>query len=111
MGTIGLETAFAALFTELVGPGEIELATLIERLTAGAALYGLPVPRIAPDETANVTLVDLDARFEVGAEGYVSRSANCCFDGRTFQGKVLLTVAAGTVAFRARMRAEAPAFR
>ena len=111
MGTIGLETAFAALFTELVGPGEIELATLIERLTAGAALYGLPVPRIAPDETANVTLVDLDARFEVGAEGYVSRSANCCFDGRTFQGKVLLTVAAGTVAFRARMPAEAPAFR
>jgi len=111
MGTIGLETAFAALFTELVGPGEIELATLIERLTAGAALYGLPVPRIAPDETANVTLVDLDARFEVGAEGYVSRSANCCFDGRTFQGKVLLTVAAGMVAFRARMPAEAPAFR
>jgi dihydroorotase len=111
MGTTGLETAFAALFTELVGPGELELATLIERLTAGAALYGLPVPRIAPDEPANVALVDLDARFEVGAEGYVSRSANCCFDGRTFQGKVLLTVAAGTVAFRARVPAEAPAFR
>ena len=111
MGTTGLETAFAALFTELVGPGELELATLVERLTAGAALYDLPVPRIAPDEPANVTLLDLDARFEVGAEGYVSRSANCCFDGRTFQGKVLLTVAAGTVAFRARMRAEAPAFR
>jgi dihydroorotase len=111
MGTTGLETAFAALFTELVQPGELELGTLIERMTAGAALYGLPVPRIAVDRPANLCLVDLDARFEVGADGYVSRSANCCFDGRAFHGQVLLTVAAGTVAFRARVPADAPAFR
>ena len=48
MGTTGLETAFAALFTELVLPGELELVTVIERMTAGGALYGLPTPRIAP---------------------------------------------------------------
>ena len=45
MGTTGLETAFAALFTELVLPGELELATVVERMTAGAALYDLPAPR------------------------------------------------------------------
>ena len=39
MGTTGLETAFAALYTELVLPGELELATVIERMTAGAGLY------------------------------------------------------------------------
>jgi dihydroorotase len=111
MGTTGLETAFAALFTELVMSGEIELATVIERMTAGAALFGLPTPRIAVGEPANLTLVDLDARFEVGAEGYASRSANCCFHGRALQGKVLLTVAAGTVAHIARMSTEAPAVR
>jgi dihydroorotase len=111
MGTTGLETAFSALFTELVLSGEIELATVIERMSAGASLYGLPIPRIVPGEPANVTLIDLDARFEVGAEGYASRSANCCFHGRALQGKVLLTVAAGTVAHAARMPAEAPAIR
>ncbi|HET6866463.1 MAG TPA: dihydroorotase [Solirubrobacteraceae bacterium] len=111
MGTTGLETAFAALYTELVLSGEIELATVIERMTAGAALYGLPIPRIAPGEPANLTLVDLDARFEVGAAGYASRSANCCFHGRTLQGKVLLTVAAGTVAHLDRTSAQAPAIR
>jgi dihydroorotase len=112
MGTTGLETAFAALYTELVMSGEIELATVIERMTAGAALYGLPIPRIAPDEPANLTLVDLHARFEVGAGGYASRSANCCFHGRALHGVVLLTVAAGTVvAHAARMPAEAPAVR
>ena len=86
MGTTGLETAFAALYTELVLPGELELATVVERMTAGGALYGLPIPRIAAGEPANLCLVDLDARFEVGAEGYASRSANCCFHGRTLQG-------------------------
>jgi dihydroorotase len=111
MGTTGLETAFAVLFTELVISGELELGTLIERMSAGGALYGLPVPRIAPGEPANLALVDLDARFEVGAQGYASRSANCCFHGRTLQGTVLLTVAAGTVAHAARMQTEAPVAR
>jgi dihydroorotase len=109
MGTTGLETAFAALYTELVMAGELELGTVVERLTAGAALYDLPTPRIAPGEAANLCLVDLEARFEVGAEGYVSRSENSCFHGRALYGRVLLTVASGAVAFRARMLSEARA--
>jgi dihydroorotase len=109
MGTTGLETAFAALYTELVLPGEIDLTTVIERMTAGGALYGLPIPRIAPGEPANLCLVDLGAQFEVGAGGYVSRSANCCFHGRTLHGRVIVTLAAGSVAFRQRMLSEARA--
>jgi dihydroorotase len=109
MGTTGLETAFAAVFTELVVTGEIELETLVERMTAGAALYELPTPRIAPGEPANIALVDLEQSFEVGADGYASRSENCCFHGRTLYGRVLLTVAAGSVAFQAPMLAEARA--
>jgi dihydroorotase len=108
MGTTGLETAFAALYTELVLPGELELEVIVHRLTEGAALYGLPVPRIEPGLPANLCLVDLDARFDVGADGYFSRSANCCFHGRMLQGKTVLTLAAGTVAFRERTRAHAP---
>jgi dihydroorotase len=112
MGTTGLETAFAVLFTELVLSGQLELCTVIERMTAGGALYGLPVPRLAAGKPANLCLVDLEARYEVGAEGYASRSANCCFHGRTLHGRVLLTVAAGQIAHRRPMlvaRAPAPA--
>jgi dihydroorotase len=100
MGTTGLETAFAAVYTELVLAGELELETVVVRMSAGAQLYGLHTPRIAVGEQADVCLVNLDARWEVGARGYVSRSANCCFYGRTLQGRVELTVAAGAVAFR-----------
>ena len=45
MGTTGLETAFAAVYTELVLPGVLPLALVVEKLSAGAALMGLPTPR------------------------------------------------------------------
>jgi dihydroorotase len=109
MGTTGLETAFSALYTELVLSGEVELATVVERMTSGLALYESLTPRIAVGEPANLCLVDLAAKWEVGARGYISKSDNCCFHGRTLHGRVVLTVAAGTLAFRAPALAEAGA--
>jgi dihydroorotase len=102
MGTTGLETAFASLYTELVLPGTLQLATLVERMTAGAALFGLPTPRIAIGEPANLTLVDLSAEWVAGEHGWESRSENCCFAGRRLNGRVLMTVAAGGIAYRER---------
>jgi dihydroorotase len=102
MGTTGLETAFAAVHTELVLPGILPLALVVERMTSGGALFDLPTPRIEVGERANLTLVDLAAEWEVGENGYESRSANCCFAGRRLTGRVGLTLAAGAVAFRTR---------
>jgi dihydroorotase len=102
MGTTGLETAFASLHTELVLGGLLELGVLIDRMCAGGIPFGVPRPRIATGEPANLTLVDLDRRWIVGENGYESRSENCCFAGRELQGRVLLTVAAGAVAYRER---------
>jgi len=102
MGTTGLETSFASLHTELVLTGVIELGLLIERMSAGAALFELPTPLIAVGEPANVVLIDLDAEWVAGEHGWESRSENCCFAGRRLRGRVLLTVAAGGVAHRDR---------
>jgi dihydroorotase len=102
MGTTGLETAFAAVYTDLVVPGILPLGLVVERMTVGGALFGLDIPRIATGEPADVCLVDLDAEWTAGENGYESRSANCCFDGRRLRGRVVLTIAAGSVAFRAR---------
>ena len=102
MGTTGLETAFAALHTGLVLTGTLGLGLLVERMTAGAALFELPVPLIARGEPANLTLVDLDAEWVAGEHGWESRSENCCFGGRPMRGRVLLTLAAGSVVYRER---------
>jgi dihydroorotase len=109
MGTTGLETAFAAVYTRLVLGGELDLPTLVERMTAGAAVFDLPIPTVALDEVASVCVVDLEASLQVGGRGYVSRSENCCFHGQTFRGRVLLTVAGGSVAFRAPALADSAA--
>src|SRR4051812_33987611 len=105
MGTTGLETSFAAVYTELVLPGVLPLALVVEKLSAGAELLDLPVPRIAVGEPANLCLLDLEADWEVGEAGYESRSENCCFAGRTLSGRVLVTIAAGSVVYRERRAA------
>jgi len=102
MGVTGLETAFAALHTGLVLAGRLDLGLLVARMTAGGEPFGLPVPRIEPGAPANVCLVDLDAEWEVGESGYESRSANCAFAGRRLTGRVRMTMAGGTVAYRER---------
>jgi dihydroorotase len=101
-GTTGLETAFAALHTDLVIPGILDLGVLVERLGAGAAVLDLEPPRIAQGAQANLVLCDLDAEWEAGAEGWESRSENCAFAGRMLRGRVLVTVAAGQIAYRNR---------
>jgi dihydroorotase len=102
MGTTGLESSFAVLYTELVLPGVLSLEVLLERLTAGARLLGLETPTIAVGRSANLCLVDLEARWRIGEAGYESRSSNYCFAGREVAGRTLLTLADGAVAFRER---------
>jgi dihydroorotase len=101
-GVTGLETAFAALHTELVLPGVIDLGLLVERMAGGAEPFDLERPTLAPGSEANVVLCDLGAEWTVGEDGYESRSANSWCAGQTLTGRVLMTVAAGQVAFRLR---------
>ncbi|MGH2958980.1 MAG: dihydroorotase [Solirubrobacterales bacterium] len=102
MGVTGLETSFPVVYTDLVKTGVLDLSLVIDRLTKGAALFELPTPTVAKGAPANFNLVDLAATWVVGEEGYASRSSNSCFAGRELNGRVLMTVAAGVVAFRAR---------
>ena len=102
MGVTGLETAFAALHTELVLPGPIGLDLLVERMAGGAAPFDLERPTLAPGSEANVALCDLRAEWTVGEEGYESRSDNSWCAGRKLTGRVLMTVAGGQVAYRLR---------
>jgi dihydroorotase len=101
-GVTGLETAFAALHTDLVLPGVLPLEVVVERMTCGGEPFGIEAPRLEVGSSANVTLIDPDLTWTVGEEGYESRSYNNCFGGRELSGRVLMTVAAGQVAFRQR---------
>jgi dihydroorotase len=71
-------------------------------MTAGGIPFGIEPPTLAVDAPANVCLVDLAAEWQVGEAGYESRSANCAFAGRRLTGRVRMTIADGTVAYRER---------
>jgi dihydroorotase len=102
MGVTGLETAFSVLHTDLVLTGVLTLELLVERMTAGAEIFGFEAPRIELGREANVALVDPEAEWEAGADGWESRSQNSCFTGRSLKGRVLMTIVAGGVVYRQR---------
>jgi dihydroorotase len=95
-GVTGLETAFAVLYTALVRPGLLPLATLLERMSAGPArVFGLERPRVAVGARANVVLLDLERQWQVGE--FKSRSRNSWLLGETLTGGVAMTIAGGAV--------------
>ena len=102
MGVTGLETAFSVIHTDLVLPGVLDLGLVVGKMSSGAAAFDIEPPSLAPGSEANLVLFDPAAGWEAGAEGWESRSDNSCFAGRQLTGRVLMTVAAGGVAYRQR---------
>jgi dihydroorotase len=101
-GVTGLETAFAVLNTRLIDPGVLPLATVLERMSAGAArIYGLEPPRIAVGAPANLVVLDLETTWSVAEDEFRSRSANSWLLGATLKGKVVKTVANGKLVYGA----------
>jgi dihydroorotase len=99
-GCIGLETAFSVLHAGLVETGDLDLATLVTRMsTAPARIAGLDAPSIAAGAAADLCVVDPSAVWSVTPETLQSRSCNSPWLGQELTGKVLLTVAAGRVAW------------
>jgi dihydroorotase len=99
-GVTGLETAFAALYTHLVIPGELTLETLLERMSGGPArVFGIEEPRIEVGVRANLVVLDLDAEWDVVEDGFRSRSANSWLLGATLRSRVVRTIADGREVF------------
>jgi dihydroorotase len=96
-GTIGLETALAAVLTHLVEPGLLPLARAIEAMSAiparilGAAGHGGP---IEPGRPANLVAFDPGAAWVVEPP-FASKSRNSAFLGATLRGRVIHTLYRG----------------
>ncbi len=98
-GVIGLETAFAVLYGSLVAGGELDIGTLVERMSsAPARIADIPAPAIKEGMDANLCLFDPEAVWTVDRQTLRSRSQNSPWLGKELRGRIVLTLAAGHVA-------------
>ena len=100
-GLIGLETAFALAYKELVGPGVLTLAQLVDKMsTSPARVMGLTDKGIiAEGKDADIAIIDLNTSWKVSIEDTVSKSKNSPFMGWDFKGRVVTTVCGGKVVY------------
>jgi len=102
-GMLGLETALGVAITELVVPGVVELAVLVERLTAGPARvrhlsgHGGPLEAGRP---ANLTVFDPAREWMVDPVAMASRSRNTPWAGERLVGKTRHTLLRGQFTVR-----------
>jgi dihydroorotase len=102
-GMLGLETAFAVLYTELVLAGHMELLTAIQRLTTGPASVRRMDAHggaVAVGAAANLTVLDLEASWTVDGRALRSRARNTPFEGRVLSGKPVHTLLRGQFTLR-----------
>jgi dihydroorotase len=100
-GVTGLETSFAALYTELVKKGKISLYILIKVLSLSPAkIFNLPFGEIKEGGTADFSIVDLKSRWEVTTDVFASKSKNSPFIGRKLEGNIKYCIVEGKVVFK-----------
>ena len=102
MGVVGLETAFAAMYTHLVLPGRITLGRLVDLMSsAPARRFGIET---ALEEGARADLAAFDLRREwtVDPDDFLSMGRATPFAGCRLRGKCVLTLAGGKIAYRER---------
>jgi dihydroorotase len=98
-GTIGLETALAAVLTHLVAPGLLALDRALAAMTSvpsgilGANGHGGP---IAPGGPANLVVFDPAEPWTVETP-FASRGRNAAFLGQSLRGRVRHTVLRGAL--------------
>jgi dihydroorotase len=100
-GFSGLETSFAACFTELVSKGRLSLSRLSSLMSgAPARILGL-IDRgtIEPGLMADLVVVDTEEVWNVDTSLFRSRGQNSPFKGRSLSGRTLMTMRRGRVVF------------
>ena len=100
-GIIGLETAAALAYTELVLGGYLTPMQMAERMSLRPAqVLGLDKGSIEPGKPADIVIFDPEVTYEIHAADFASKSRNTPFHGRRVTGAVRVTIAGGEVIYQ-----------
>ena len=100
MGVVGLETAFAAMYTHLVKTGIITMERLVELIhTAPCRRFGIG-SELKEGGIANFTVFDLEKSYMVDPEEFKTMGRATPFTGMELFGRCLLTMKDGAIVWQ-----------
>ena len=100
MGVVGLETAFAVVYTHLVKPGILSMERLMALLNGNAAKrFGFGTP-LEEGQPADLTVFDLDKPYVVDPERFQTMGRATPFAGMELYGLCLLTMINGEIVWK-----------
>lgn len=102
-GIVGLETAAALTYTELVETGLLTPMQMAEKMSGNPARILKLESRgsLAKGMEADVVILDPKAEYVIDAKKFVSKGRNTPFNGRKVKGKIVATICSGAVVYRA----------
>ena len=98
MGVVGLETAFAVIYTKLVKTGIISMERLVELMSEN------PRRRFDIKTDVGLTVFSCDEEFSVDTDKFFSKGKSTPFDGMKLYGECLLTVYGGKAVYVKKVR-------
>ncbi len=99
MGIVGLECAFALLYTNLVCKWVISIERLVALMAENPRrIFGIE-GGLEVGRRADITIFDLDKEYDIDPETFLSKGRATPFEGWRVKGECLLTVAAGKIAY------------
>ena len=99
-GMSGIETSFALSYTYLVKSGIMSLGELSRLMSANPAkTLGLEGGEIAEGAVADLAIVDLNAKYTIDGNKFISKGKNTPFNGYEVYGKVCCTLVDGEVKY------------
>lgn len=102
-GIVGLETAAALTYTELVEKKVLTPLQMAEKMSYNPAeILRLPAGRIAEGKAADLVIFDPEASYTIDKYTFVSKSRNTPFHGRKVKGRVIFTIIGGEVVYEYR---------
>ncbi len=101
-GIVGLETAAALTYTELVLGGYLTPMQMAEKMSYNPAkVIGSDRGSLEPGRPADIVIFDPEVTYQIDASAFASQGRNTPFHGRSVTGAVRSTIAGGTVIYQA----------
>ena len=102
MGVVGIETAFPIMYTHFVKTGIISLEKLVELLSVNAnKRFGIG-SSIEIGKPADFTIFDLNNKYTVNPDDFLSMGKSTPFEGMEVYGKCNMTICNGKVVWEAK---------